>query len=40
MMKRSLKIRKSWGLTNPVTRRIESKKLYSRKNKNRELVEN
>jgi len=32
-MKTEIKIRKSWGNTNPVTKKIESKKSYSRKNK-------
>lgn len=32
-MKTEIKIRKSWGNTNPVTKKIESKKAYSRKNK-------
>jgi len=36
-----IKIRRSWGVTNPVTKRINSKKIYSRKSKfNRKLVEN
>ena len=32
-MKHEIKIRKSWGLTNPMTKRIESKKAYVRKDK-------
>lgn len=28
-----IKIRKSWGDCKPITKRIESRKLYSRKNK-------
>jgi len=30
-MKTTVKIRRSWGLTNPATRKIESKKIYNRK---------
>lgn len=26
-----IKVRKSWGVTNPVTKKIDSKKIYSRK---------
>jgi hypothetical protein len=32
-MKTSPKIRKSWGVLSPVTRKIESKKAYTRKQK-------
>ena len=32
-MKTAIKIRKFWGLTNPVTRKIDSKKVYNRKQK-------
>jgi hypothetical protein len=32
-MKTTIKIRKFWGQTNPCTRKIESVKTYSRKNK-------
>jgi len=32
-MKPQVKIRKSWGVNNPVTRRIENKKAYNRKDK-------
>jgi hypothetical protein len=32
-MKQQIKIRKNWGLTNPATKRIESKKAYNRKDK-------
>jgi len=28
-----IKIRKSWGLLNPATKRLESKKVYKRKSK-------
>ena len=28
-----IKVRKSWGNTNPVTKKINSKKVYSRKTK-------
>jgi len=33
MNAKTIKIRKSWGQLNPATRRIESKKRYSRKEK-------
>ena len=29
----TIKVRKSWGNTNPVTKRINSKKVYTRKAK-------
>ncbi len=33
-MKNKIKIRKSWGTTKPITKRIESNKIYNRsKNK-------
>ena len=32
-MNMKIKIRKSWGQTNPVTRKIDSKKVYSRRTK-------
>jgi hypothetical protein len=32
-MKIVIKIRKSWGDMNPVTKRIDSKKVYTRKKK-------
>lgn len=32
-MKRQVKIRKSWGVTNPFTRRVENKNFYNRKEK-------
>jgi len=32
-MKTTVKIRRSWGLTNPATRKIDSKKVYNRKQK-------
>lgn len=32
-MNMKIKIRKSWGVTNPVTKKIDSGKSYSRKNK-------
>lgn len=32
-MKTKIKVRKSWGLLNPCTRKINSVKVYSRKNK-------
>jgi hypothetical protein len=28
-----IKVRKSWGDTSPVTKRIDSRKVYSRRNK-------
>jgi len=34
-MKKTLKVRRSWGDLNPATRRVESKKLYSRKVKSK-----
>jgi hypothetical protein len=32
-MKTTVKIRRSWGLINPATRKIDSKKVYNRKQK-------
>lgn len=32
-MKKVIKVRKSWGLMNPCTRRMNSGKLYNRKKK-------
>lgn len=32
-MKTTIKVRKFWGELNPVTRKIDSKKVYSRKEK-------
>jgi hypothetical protein len=33
------KIRKEWGVINPATTRIESKKLYSRKSKHKKSID-
>lgn len=38
-MKAKVKVRKMWGVINPCTRKIESGKLYSRKNKFKKSVD-
>jgi len=38
-MKTKVKVRKTWGVINPYTRKIESGKLYSRKNKFKKSVD-
>jgi hypothetical protein len=38
-MKTKIKVRKMWGVMDPCTRKIESGKLYSRKNKFKKSVD-
>lgn len=38
-MKNVIKVRKFWGIMNPCTRKLDSKKTYSRKQKFKKIVD-